>query len=30
MVDLGRWLNEEIAVPFENEPDPTLDENGDY
>ncbi len=30
MVDLGRWLNEEISVPFENEPDPTLDESGDF
>ncbi len=26
LIDLGRWLNEDISVPYENEPDPQIED----
>ncbi len=30
MIDLGRWLNEEVSLPVESEPDPSRDDDQGY
>ncbi len=30
LIDLGRWLNEEVSLPVESEPDPTMDDQDRY